>query len=65
LPGAGTLVFRVNDGSVTVTNVASFTAKYPACVADELGAVQTAPGYGDVTSLGTPTCSFLAALSGK
>jgi len=50
---------------VTVTNVASFTARYPARAADELGALQTAPGYDDVTGLGTPTSSFLAALSGK
>jgi len=49
---------------VTVTNVASFTAEYPARVADELGALQTAPGYDDVTSLGTPTSSSLTALSG-
>src|SRR5262249_20158560 len=27
-PVASALVFRLNDGSVTVTNVASFTAKY-------------------------------------
>ena len=40
-------------------------AEYPARVADELGALQTAPGYDDVTSLGMPTSSFLAALSGK
>jgi len=64
-PVASALVFRLNDGSVTVTNVASFTARYPARAADELGALQTAPGYDDVTGLGTPTSSFLAALSGK
>jgi hypothetical protein len=63
-PVAVALVFRLNDGSVTVANVASFTARYPARVADELGALQTAPGY-DVTSLGMPTSSSLAALSGK
>jgi hypothetical protein len=34
------LVFRLNDGSVTVTNVVSFTIKYPVRVADELGALQ-------------------------
>jgi len=34
-------------------------------VADELGALQTAPGYDDMTGLGTPTSSSLAALSGK
>ena len=37
-PVASALVFRLNDGSVTVTNVASFTARYPARAADELGA---------------------------
>jgi hypothetical protein len=50
---------------VTVTSVASFTAKYPARVAGELGALQTRPGYDDVTGLGTPTSSFLAALCGN
>ena len=64
-PVASALVLRLNDGSVTVTNVASFTARYPARAADELGALQTAPGYDDVTGLGTQTRSFLAALSGK
>jgi hypothetical protein len=34
------LVFRLNDGSATVTNVTSFTTKYPARVADEIGALQ-------------------------
>jgi hypothetical protein len=64
-PVASALVFRLNDGSATVTNVASFTARYPARVADELCALQTAPGYDDVTGLGTPTSSFLAALCGN
>jgi hypothetical protein len=45
--------------------VASFTARYLARVADELCALQTAPGYDDVTGLGTPTSSFLAALCGN
>jgi hypothetical protein len=64
-PVVSALVFRLNDGSVTVTNVAFFTEKCPARVADELAALQTAPGDDDVTSLGTPTSSSLAALSGK
>ena len=63
-PVVSALVFRLN-GSVTVTNVASFTAKYPARGAHELGALQTAPGYDDVSSLGTPASSSLAALSGR
>jgi hypothetical protein len=61
----GALVFRLNDGSVTVTDVASFTARYPARVADELGALQAGPGYEDATGLGAPTSSSLAALSGN
>jgi hypothetical protein len=35
-----TLVIQLEDGSVTVTGLASFTRKYPARVADELGALQ-------------------------
>ena len=39
-------------GSPLRRRVGPARAKYPARVADELGALQTAPGYNDVTGLG-------------
>jgi hypothetical protein len=54
-PGRGrtrwpALIIRLNDGSRVITNVTSFTARYPALVARELTALQADVATAAVTS---------------
>jgi hypothetical protein len=49
------LVIHLDDGSVTATNLASFTRKYPARIADELDALQRQLAPASLTGCDPPT----------